>query len=138
MGVAGEEVQAMVTAASCKIAGGVWKGGHDISGHVFILIVGSAFLLLEAWPVLGNGLVWGGVKEVVAQKQEDDENDNTVAETKRSDSAQEGVSTPVWFLLGVAGLSGWMLLMTATYFHTWVEKVSQSHRFVSVWVRFWC
>ncbi|KAJ3576852.1 hypothetical protein NPX13_g3569 [Xylaria arbuscula] len=28
------------------------------------------------------------------------------------------------FALGVVGLSLWMLLMTATYFHTWFEKLT--------------
>lgn len=30
------------------------------------------------------------------------------------------------FAVGVIGLSVWMLLMTAIYFHTWFEKVSDS------------
>ena len=30
------------------------------------------------------------------------------------------------FALGVAGLDVYMLLMTAAYFHTWFEKVSQN------------
>ena len=33
--------------------------------------------------------------------------------------ARAGLSVPV----AVAGLSWWMLLMTAAYFHTWFEKV---------------
>ncbi|KAJ2978502.1 hypothetical protein NUW58_g7471 [Xylaria curta] len=28
------------------------------------------------------------------------------------------------FVLGVVGLSLWMLLMTAVYFHTWFEKLT--------------
>ena len=118
------------------MAGGIWKGGHDISGHVFILILGGAFLLLEAWPVLGSRFAWGGVEEVPALKQDDDvvddDGDYAVAEAKRGERAKEGISTPVWFLVGVAGLSWWMLLMTATYFHTWVEKVSQSFPAISL------
>jgi ATP adenylyltransferase len=30
------------------------------------------------------------------------------------------------FAVGVMGLSAWMLLMTAIYFHTWFEKVSKA------------
>ena len=43
-------------------------------------------------------------------------------ETEREDKdARRGLSVP----LVVAGLSWWMLLMTAAYFHTWFEKASQ-------------
>ena len=135
-GVAGVEMGTLVTASSCKMAGGIWKGGHDISGHVFILILGGAFLLLEVWPVLGRRFAWGGVEEVAAPKQDDNDDDSAVAEARRDGRAKEGTSAPVWFLVGVAGLSWWMLLMTATYFHTWVEKVSQSFR-VTSFDRFW-
>ena len=44
----------------------------------------------------------------------------------------EGAAQPVLglggkFAVGVMGLSSWMLLMTAIYFHTWFEKVSQTY-----------
>jgi len=78
----------------CKSVGGVWTGGHDISGHVFILILGSGLLAMECLPVLikkyQNG---GGV-----------------------------LGLEVKLALGIAGLKWWMLLMTSTYFHTWFEK----------------
>ncbi|KAF2139514.1 uncharacterized protein K452DRAFT_289520 [Aplosporella prunicola CBS 121167] len=41
-----------VTAATCKLAGGQWKGGHDISGHVFLLILGSMLLWFEILPAV--------------------------------------------------------------------------------------
>ena len=44
-----------VTGQACKAVGGTWRGGHDISGHVFILVLGSAFLGLELLPVVGRG-----------------------------------------------------------------------------------
>ena len=109
-----------VTAAACKFAGGKWRGGHDISGHVFLLVLASGFLWLEILPVvmryaglreerlvrMVSGRV-GWVKEEVVPKGE-----VTV-------EAKGGVSAPV----AVAALSWWMLLMTAAYFHTWFEKV---------------
>ncbi|KAL2050096.1 hypothetical protein ABVK25_009599 [Lepraria finkii] len=39
-----------VTGQACKAVGGRGRGGHDISGHVFILVLGSAFLGLEVLP----------------------------------------------------------------------------------------
>ncbi|KXJ94269.1 inositol phospholipid synthesis and fat-storage-inducing TM-domain-containing protein [Microdochium bolleyi] len=41
-----------LTAVACKAAGGRWSGGHDISGHVFLLMLGSWFLVQEAGWVL--------------------------------------------------------------------------------------
>ncbi|KAK7745618.1 hypothetical protein SLS62_009726 [Diatrype stigma] len=44
------------TAAACRAAGGRWSGGHDISGHVFLLVLGSFFLLQEVgWVALRGG-----------------------------------------------------------------------------------
>lgn len=93
------DVKEFVTAATCKIAGGQWKGGHDISGHVFILVLGSAAVGMEVLGAL--------VKS-------------------KTDSEDGGESLGKWgwgVVLGVVGMSWWMLLMTAAYFHTWFEKV---------------
>ena len=98
-------VKEIMTAAACKILGGQWNGGYDISGHVFLLVLGSAFLMLEAMPaVLGTA-----VSEEAG-----------IAEHNGSWGWGMGLGT----LLGVAMMCWWMLLMTAIYFHTWVEKVS--------------
>ncbi|KAL8720087.1 MAG: hypothetical protein Q9225_002994 [Loekoesia sp. 1 TL-2023] len=89
------ELRELVTAAACKIAGGEWKGGHDISGHVFILVLGSAAVGLE---VLG-------------------------ALVKGEEEGERRLGKWGWgIVLGVVGMSWWMLLMTAAYFHTWFEK----------------
>lgn len=109
-----------ITGQACKAVGGEWKGGHDISGHVFILVLGSTFLGLELLPALvgarglreerrvvgRDGSVGRAEREVMG-----DENEGAVA--------KGGLSAP----LAVVGLSLWMLLMTAAYFHTWFEKV---------------
>ena len=112
------------TGAGCKLAGGQWKGGHDISGHVFLLVLGSAFLWMEMLPVvlryaglgeerlvqMANGKT--GSAKIEAQGASDVESEND------ENDGRGGVSAP----LAVAGLSWWMLLMTAAYFHTWFEK----------------
>ncbi|MCJ1412645.1 hypothetical protein MMC19_006742 [Ptychographa xylographoides] len=111
------------TAAACRLAGGEWKGGHDISGHVFLLVLGSAFLWFEILPVVmrhaglrEERLVMhadGSVKSAEAEVQMVGGKDEADGE-----EVAQGVSAPVV----VAGLSWWMLLMTAAYFHTWFEK----------------
>ncbi|MCJ1284324.1 hypothetical protein MMC26_003655 [Xylographa opegraphella] len=123
------ETRQFVTGAACKLAGGSWKGGHDISGHVFLLVLGSAFLWLEILPVVMRHAGFreqrlivhedGGVRSAEAEVR------TAVAKEDRGEGegeveAETGVSVPVV----VAGLSWWMLLMTAAYFHTWFEKVS--------------
>ncbi|KAL8655292.1 MAG: hypothetical protein Q9226_003105 [Calogaya cf. arnoldii] len=93
------DVREFVTGAACKIAGGKWKGGHDISGHVFILVLGSASLGLEVLGAMVNDRKAG-------------------AEEKQAKLGKWG-----WgIVVGVVGMSWWMLLMTAAYFHTWFEK----------------
>ncbi|KAL8863503.1 MAG: hypothetical protein Q9178_000184 [Gyalolechia marmorata] len=92
------DVREFVTGAACKIAGGEWKGGHDISGHVFILVLGSASLVLEALGAIVN-------------------NSRTGSEGK-----QQRLGWGWGIVSSVVGMSLWMLLMTAAYFHTWFEK----------------
>lgn len=110
-----------VTGQACKAVGGQWRGGHDISGHVFILVLGSLFLGLEVLP----GLVGAkGLREerfVVGR-------DGSVGRAEREVVGEGGGEEGEWkagvgALLVVVGLSWWMLLMTAAYFHTWFEKV---------------
>ncbi|KAL5357942.1 inositol phospholipid synthesis and fat-storage-inducing TM-domain-containing protein [Aspergillus floccosus] len=81
----------VVSAAACKAAGGAWTGGHDVSGHVFMLVLATAMLGFEMGGAFGEG------------------------------------GKGVWsrrFVGAVVGLSWWMLLMTAIWFHTWLEKLT--------------
>ena len=124
-GLRDEPVEEFVTAAACKLAGGSWAGGHDISGHVFILILGSAFLIFEAWPILeliaARG--WLALEEKKREEVDGSGGDGfTVGE--EGDEREWGLSMSV--ISGVVGTALWMLLMTATYFHTWFEKVSRN------------
>ena len=112
-----------LTAAACKLAGGLWKGGHDISGHVFLLVLGSGFLWLEILPVV---LRYAGLREKRLIRKVDGTVGNARAETQPMEDgdvdsfeAKGGLQA----VLAVAVLSWWMLLMTAAYFHTWFEKV---------------
>ncbi|KAK3341036.1 inositol phospholipid synthesis and fat-storage-inducing TM-domain-containing protein [Neurospora tetraspora] len=142
-----------VTAAACKAAGGKWQGGHDISGHVFLLVLGSAFLVQEVGWVVAKHYWRRNVRDertvvmhdgAVKSAGTDLPRETTTGEEKRwddyspeMDEAREAREVVVaggglWdalghggkMVLGVVGLSAWMLLMTAIYFHTWFEKLT--------------
>lgn len=108
-----------ITAATCKAVGGQWKGGHDISGHVFLLILGSALLWFEFLPALTRAEALRDGRRIMLS----DGKVASVAVEKDQDAEKESATTQgVKFSLGVAALMWWMLLMTAAYFHTWFEK----------------
>jgi hypothetical protein len=116
------------TAVACRAAGGRWRGGHDISGHVFLLVLGSWFLIQEVgWILVRAGGLGrsrrderyvimgdGAVKGASVEAQSEDE----------SEQKQVPLGLGAKFALAVVSLCLWMLLMTAIYFHTWFEKVS--------------
>ncbi|KAL2258499.1 hypothetical protein VTK26DRAFT_8164 [Humicola hyalothermophila] len=133
----------VATAAACRASGGSWRGGHDISGHVFLLVLGSAFLIQEVGWVMLRGWregQWidercvvmpdGAVKSagVEAERRED----GREQQQQHQGGQEEGVMATVWDALGpggkmaaaVVGLCVWMLLMTAIFFHTWFEKLT--------------
>ncbi|KAL8303252.1 hypothetical protein RB597_005154 [Gaeumannomyces tritici] len=116
------------SAAACRTAGGRWRGGHDISGHVFLLVLGSFFLLQEAgwvavraWEGASGG---GGRRDSRAVVMPDGavKGVDVEADGRREDPSELGFGGR--FVAGVVGLSMWMLLMTAIYFHTWFEKLT--------------
>jgi len=111
-----------LTHAACKATGGTWRGGHDISGHVFILILGSAMLWLEILPAVVKS---SGLREERRIRMADGAVKSAAVETVERPGNMEvpkELGYGVKAALGVAGLSWWMLLMTAAYFHTWFEK----------------
>lgn len=111
--------------AACKAAGGRWLGGHDISGHVFLLVLGSGMLWLELLPVIAR---WTGLREarriakdgLVRNASAEATTEEQDRKNGGADSQELGVAVKV--AIGVAAMNWWMLLMTAAYFHTWFEK----------------
>ena len=116
--------------AACKLIGGQWKGGHDISGHVFLLILGSAMLWMELLPVALRARGLGEERRiaksdgtVVALTNAGAEvHESTASSAEKEKELELATSLGVKLALGVVGLSWWMLLMTAAFFHTWFEK----------------
>lgn len=123
------------SAAACKAAGGRWSGGHDISGHVFLLVLGSFFLLQEVGWVVSRWARWhkaeertvvmhdGAVKgaSVEAERREAEELARRSADQR---TVMGALGHGGKFAAVVVVMSGWMLLMTAIYFHTWFEKLT--------------
>jgi hypothetical protein len=118
-----DNARQFVTGVACKAVGGKWRGGHDISGHVFLLVLGSMFLLEEVTHVL---LRSSRAKEERTIFMKDGAIKSADVELEPGSDLNEtsGWTLGVKIVLGVAGLSLYMLLMTAAYFHTWFEKVS--------------
>ena len=116
----------LVTSKACKVAGGTWQGGHDISGHVFILVLGSAFLFMELIPIL----LKGGMKDDRLVRRKDGGVARAAVENLETEEEDGGMLSRIgsWTPTIVASLSWYMLLMTAIYFHTWFEKVRDPPR----------
>jgi len=83
----------LVTSAACKLEKGNWRGGHDLSGHVFMLTHASLFLWSEIMPTLQMG------------------------------GAKQWMHPATWAVGALLSLWWWMLVMTGVHFHTWREKV---------------
>ncbi len=114
----------LFTNVACKAVGGKWRGGHDISGHVFLLVLGSMFLFEEVLHAVWSTAVSKDERTIMMT-------DGAVksAEVEASLQSRHTAEAPQWTVsakitMGVAGLMLYMLLMTAVYFHTWFEKVS--------------
>lgn len=120
-----DNARLFLTGVACKAVGGKWSGGHDISGHVFLLVLGSMFLLEEVLHVTLRSPTTrdertismhdGAIKSADVETQPPS---GVVVEGSRWTLATKVV-------LGIVGLSLYMLLMTAAYFHTWFEKVGR-------------
>lgn len=114
----------MFTAAACKSQGGKWSGGHDISGHVFLLTLGSAMVMSEMGWVIARWTAAVPEERTLLMPDGECRSVSDVAETPIG----LGRNMSVWRWAGkfgavVLGLNLWMMLMTAMYFHTWFEKV---------------
>ncbi|KAJ5587024.1 Fat storage-inducing transmembrane protein [Penicillium hispanicum] len=121
---ASAQLETLFTAAACKTAGGAWRGGHDISGHVFMLVLATAMLAFEA---LGAGAV-GTFATNASRADTEGGHERKASDPDASWASDAGDIVGVarkWSLRlvwGVVGLGWWMLFMTAIWFHTWLEK----------------
>lgn len=123
-------LETLFTAATCKASGGAWNGGHDISGHVLMLVLATGLLAFEA--VGASAYAPACVSQVGPTADAGRERKASDADsTPVTDSTETGGFARTWSLRlvwGVVGLGWWMLFMTAIWFHTWLEKVSAFSR----------
>jgi hypothetical protein len=118
-------LSALSSSMACKVAGGRWRGGHDISGHVFMLVLSSAFLLLElhlsdahsAHPHVSDRAAAGIARDMTPEERK------AVGGWESEGMAKFRMYSR-YFVWGVVALDLWMLMMTAIWFHTWMEKLS--------------
>jgi len=109
----------------CKNAGGRWRGGYDISGHVFMLVLSSAFLLYELYISDRDSSHPSVSPQAAAALAHDmtDEERKSVGGWETEGQARIRIWTR-YFVYTVVGLDFWMLTMTAIWFHTWLEKLA--------------
>ncbi|KAJ5551389.1 Fat storage-inducing transmembrane protein [Penicillium sp. DV-2018c] len=118
------DLEMVFTAATCKAAGGAWRGGHDISGHVLMLVLATGLLTFEAVGASAAPAILsrcGFAGDAGRERKISDANGTPVVEPTESSCARVWSLRLVW---GVVGLGWWMLFMTAIWFHTWLEKWS--------------
>lgn len=101
---------------SSKSIRAMWKGGHDISGHTFIMVLSSLLLLEDLAPYLAILLGRSSLGRFLFPKPAP----LGAARTTWTTQASLAVAAT----LGLVGLWSWMLLNTAIYFHTPQEKVT--------------
>lgn len=123
------QLETLFSAAACKAAGGAWKGGYDISGHVFMLVLVTAVLTFEA---IGAGAVGNpaAVRTPPSARSESDgprerkaSDPDTFLANDQDNALSAARTWSIRLVWGVVILGWWMLFMTAIWFHTWLEKV---------------
>jgi len=119
------DISHLASGPACKAAGGRWRGGHDISGHVFMLVLSSAFLLYELHIADSHSAHPSVSPKAAAALAHDmtDEERTSVGGWESETVAKIRIWSR-YFLYGVVVLDLWMLMMTAIWFHTWLEKLS--------------
>ncbi|KAJ2848483.1 hypothetical protein IWW36_003277 [Coemansia brasiliensis] len=106
-----------LTAASlreCRAAGGSWAGGHDVSGHCFLLLHSALFLAEEAVVPL-------------------------LAAARRAPPALAAVRRAVLGAV-LAVICAWVAILyaTARYYHGAAELLSGTAAGVAFWLAFYC
>ncbi|KAJ1025873.1 hypothetical protein NDA16_002499 [Ustilago loliicola] len=105
----------------------MWKGGHDISGHTFIMVLSALLLLEDIAPYLAALL---GPNSAIVKSLFPQATWLHAARTRWTPAAKGAVAAT----LGLVALWSWMLLNTAIYFHTPQEKVSGLFVGLAAWL----
>ncbi|KAF9965852.1 hypothetical protein BGZ70_003963 [Mortierella alpina] len=84
----------------CRRQGGLWSGGVDISGHMFLLTHAFLFLMEELSVFMNVPEAWTAIRDRASARY------------------------AVWAVVALNGLWWWMLLMTSVYYHHLAEKMT--------------
>ena len=119
------DMTTLTSSLACKASGGHWRGGHDISGHIFILVLSSASLLLELYIADRHASHPHISPRAAASLAHDmtDEEKVWIGGWESETAAKIRVYSR-YLVWTVVALDVWMILMTAIWFHTWTEKLS--------------
>ncbi|ABN68198.2 predicted protein [Scheffersomyces stipitis CBS 6054] len=121
---AGEEVgnklsSTSITSYHCRRIKGSWEGGHDPSGHVFLLIHSSLYLFLEVSPYWVS---YSHFKASLSKLRKEVVKPVSLGE-KFSSFIKYSVANPPIVVAKLITLWWFMLLMTNIYFHSLGEKL---------------
>lgn len=119
---------ALFSSQSSKSIRAMWKGGHDISGHTFIMVLSSLLLLEDVAPYLAEILGRSALGQLLFPQQQ--QASAVRGRTNWTPQAKVAVAAT----LGLVGLWGWMLLNTAIYFHRPQEKISGLLAGLAAWL----
>ncbi|ANB11273.1 Scs3p [Sugiyamaella lignohabitans] len=112
----------LVSSAYCRAHGGTWVGGYDPSGHTFLLVHASLFLWFELLPLIVTGRATStgtgiGIGSAIGTSTSGSSSGTTKPATTFT------TSLSVRLVLGLLAFWAWMVLMTAVYFHSFLEKL---------------
>jgi len=107
-----------ISSSQCRSMKGRWLGGHDPSGHVYILTLSSSFLLSALFSF------YSGDELIVRFKRMVQHVTSKWRQGDYLDIFQHLVMFDgYFFLICLVTLWYWMLLMTSIYFHSMPEKI---------------
>ncbi|KAK6199410.1 inositol phospholipid synthesis and fat-storage-inducing TM-domain-containing protein [Scheffersomyces amazonensis] len=109
----------IISSYSCRKLRGNWEGGHDPSGHVFLMIHSSLYLFLETLPYWKSWThLINEVKNVINKLK----TSNKSVPEKVVDILYFIIDNPHVVIIQLISLWWFMLFMTNIYFHSLGEK----------------
>ncbi|ODV86192.1 hypothetical protein CANARDRAFT_197102 [[Candida] arabinofermentans NRRL YB-2248] len=106
-----------VSSFTCRRLKGKWYGGHDPSGHIYLLSLSSMFLLIECFEFYN-------LNDLIMQLQNFKSTILNLYNTKKFEYLKQLLlEYPLIWVGLLIGLWFWMLLMTSIYFHSLIEKL---------------
>lgn len=106
------EQHGIFSSSQCRQKKGLWKEGHDASGHVFLL---SLSLILLWFELIKFRQLPAEISRFRARFRQLDDG---------ASKAKLVLSNSIVLIVLLSGLWIWMLLITSVHFHSFTEKVS--------------